>query len=219
MLSLLDVYKLSVSENIVIALLGLLAADSLIERLNVLERLDARIGKLATGQLLRSRRDMLSVREQTEHASEICIAAVSAISVSIQNAKFFETKVRKGCRVRVILLNPVNPVLEVWNMQNRFTSAETDIKSTLQTFSSLQQIKSKGKFEVRLSDVFLPFSMVATDMQRQTGTMIVEFHGFKVALDERPHILLTAQDNPDWFKHYKLQFEEAWSKAKPWSPQ
>jgi hypothetical protein len=66
-----DVIKLSMAENIIIALLALLAVDALSERLNILERVDAKLSNLAVGQTLRRRRDIPTPTSHARHATEI----------------------------------------------------------------------------------------------------------------------------------------------------
>lgn len=219
-LSLLGVIVLSISENIIIALLALLAVDALTERLSVLERIETKIANLSQGKILRSRAEIPPLEEQAGTASEICIVAISGISLSLRYFAFLEKKIRSGCKVRIVLLNPdPNGVgLQAWDLQSRITTTGTDITSTLEIFKQLEQIKSrKGKIEIRLLEIFLPFSMVAVDLQKESGSMVVEYHAFKTTISERPHVYLTPLDDPKWFNFYKQQFEEAWTNATVWS--
>ena len=63
----------------------------------------------------------------------------------------------------------------------------------------------------------MPFSMTASDIKMQTGTMVVEFYGYKTLSSERPHLYLTPNENPRWFSYFCEQFEHAWLDAKPWT--
>jgi hypothetical protein len=205
----------TVAENIVITLIALLAIDALIERINVLERLESTIGRISGEQQLKPRETIPTVESQAERATEICLFAVSAISVASRKATFFEQKLSSGCNLRVILLNPESPSLPAWELQNRFTTARSDIASTLATFKELSRVRAKGKCEVRLINIFAPFSMFATDLEKDTGNMVVEYYGYKTSNSERPHVYLTRRDSPLWFGYYALQFEQAWSEAVP----
>jgi len=224
-LSLLNIIQLTVAEQIVIALLALLAVDALTERLSVLEKIEAKLEEIEAEledlpalQALRSRDVLPSIENQAAQASEICIAAVSAVSLS-HHAGFYRSKIAGGCKIRVILLDPQGQSLQTWELQNKKPTAAGDIKGTLMGFEDLVKMKAtEGGCEVRLSKVFLPYSVVAVDMNKKSGSMIVEFHAYKRLVDERPHVFLTPTQNSKWFNFYREQFEEAWSQAVVWAP-
>lgn len=218
LLSSLGLFETTITENIVIALLALLAIDALVERIGVLERLELAIGVLSGELQLRQREEIPAVEMQSERASEICMLAVSAISLASRKASFFEQKLRSGCKMRIILLNPESSSLATWNSQNRFTTAITDIGSALNTLGELSRNQGKGHCEVRLLNVFAPFSMFATDLANESGNMVVEYYGYKTANSERPHVFLTRKNNPMWFDYYANQFEKAWEEATPYEP-
>jgi len=81
----------------------------------------------------------------------------------------------------------------------------------------MQMQNVKGKGEIRLLNVFLPFSMVAADLVKDSGAMIIEYHAYKIALGDRPHVVLTPRDTPYWFSFYKEQFERVWIDAVSWA--
>lgn len=218
-LSLLGLITLSIAESIIIALLALLASDALSERLSVLEKIESRLSSLSFGQPLRARTDLPSIEERAGHASEICIIAVSAISLVTNHLSFFEKKIQDGCKIRFLLLDPNGPSLQTWDLLSYISKTEPDIKRTLEYLKKLVQIEqTKGKCEIRLTQVLLPFSMVAIDLQKNTGSMVVEYHIFKTAFSERPHVFLTRQNSSKWFDFYRQQFEQAWSEATVWTP-
>lgn len=217
-LSLLDILTLSIAENIIIALLALLAIDALTERLSILDGIEARLQYLSAGQTLRSRSDVPTVDTHAAHATEICFIAISGISLKVRYFGFLENKIKNGCKVKVLLLDPNGVGVQASKLISRVTTAESDIQTALESFKELSKIKSKGKFEVRLSPAFIPFTMQAVDLQKPTGSMVVEFHTYKKTLNERPHIFLTALDHPQWFEFYRKQFEQAWADSTSWSP-
>jgi hypothetical protein len=206
-------------EQIILALLALLAADALTERVSILEKIHNSLQMAQSVKYLRGRSELPDVQSQASDASEICIVAISAISLSIRHLGFFEEKIQGGCKVKMILLNPNSSALPVWNLQYKVTSTDSDIQATLGALKELAGRKNaRGSLEIRLLDVFLPFSMMATDLNKQYGTMIIEYHTYKTAIGDRPHIFLTPQNEPHWFKFYKQQYEKAWSEAKTWEP-
>lgn len=218
-LSLIDFIKLSTSENIVIALLALLAIDAFIERLSVLEKIEDKLSNLSNVQILKKRVDLLKPTEQAKHASEICILAVSAVSIISPYIGFYKNKMKGGCNLRVILLNPDSLSLETWNLLVTHTYTKNHTESTLGALAELMSDKeASGKCEVRLLNVFLPYSMFCVDMSKDSGIIQVEYHPYKLPVDDRPHIHLTEFNSPYWYNYYRHQFQQAWSDATPWNP-
>lgn len=218
-LSLLNVIQLRVAEDIIIALLALLAVDALTERLTILERLSTRLSHLPLGHTLRKRTDILAPVEHAQHASEICILVVHGTSVIPPYSGFYKKKLQAGCSFRVILLDPTVPALETWHLLTGHRDSDHIIGTTLQALRELVELpEARGSCEVRLSQVYLPFSIFAANLTKETGSMNVEYHAYRRSIDERPHVHLTARDNPYWFEYYKQQFEDAWSDATPWTP-
>ncbi|MCB0208408.1 MAG: hypothetical protein KDJ52_03740 [Anaerolineae bacterium] len=218
-LSLIGVLNLSVAEEIIIALLALIAIDALNERLNLLERLEAKLNNLPSGQKLRSRADILTPPVHAKNASEICILVIHGSSVIVSNMGFFEDKIKNGCKIRFILLNPDSPSIQTWNLRSKFSDATPYIKSSMEQLQQLMLLPEVGKrCEVRLAEVFMPFSLFAIDLSKRSGSMIVEYAGYKLPIDERPHVHLTVTDSPYWFEYYRQQFEKVWSEATIWMP-
>jgi len=216
-LSFLSILKLSTPESIIIALLALLAIDGLVERISLLEKIDSKLQNSSTEQNLRKRADLPRVVDQAQFASEICILGVGAHFEVTQHLGFYESKIRDGCKIRVILLNPESSSLETWKLLNKSSVPKKRIESTLEALDELMQKTGvKDKCEVHLSDILFPFSIFATDLQKQSGMIIIEYHAHNVSVDERPHIKLTPSDSHYWFEYYRQQFEAAWSNSTIW---
>lgn len=219
-LSFLEVIALSIPEGVIIALLSLLAVDALIERLDILKGIDARLNKITTSEAtLKRRLNLPPVGEQAMNASEICIITIAATTLATYHRNFFERKIRSGCKIRIVVLNPEGPSLQTWNLQSKMPRTEEFIRTTLATLQELALMnKVRGKCEIRLINVFLPFSMFAVDLQKGSGSMVVEYHVYKDTPEERPHLFFTPQNDPYWFNFYRQQFEQAWSEATVWTP-
>jgi hypothetical protein len=218
-LSLLGEIKLTIPEGIIISLLSLLAFDALTERLSILWRIEKHVKETSIPQFIKSRTEIKPFSEYAQNASEICIAAVSAIAICPQNINFFVEKLKNGCNIKIVLLNPESHSIETLHIQYGIPTAKTGIEASLECLKGIFETqKFKGKFEVQLLDVFLPISIVAIDLENNTGSILVEFHSYKKTVDERPHIIISAKDNPQWFNSYREQFKQAWSDSIPWEP-
>jgi hypothetical protein len=219
-LSLVGVIKVSKAEGVIIGLLTLLAADSLVERIRILDRLESRLREISPKVAsLRARKDMPKLHEHAMTASEICISAVHGSSVILPNGAFFERKIREGCRVRIVLLDPTSPSVDIWNRISKRTYTRAEIEGSLGVLATILENTSPApNFEVRLIDVLLPFSMFGVDLSKPTGSIIAEHQCYNVAADDRPHVRVLPAESPYWFEYYRMQFEDIFSDAKPWQP-
>lgn len=219
LLSLLRIIDLTIPENVIIALLALLAADALTERLSILERIEKELGNLSANEALRTRADLPSMESMAGAASEICLLAISGMSLSHRFLHFFREKAGEGCNIRIILLNPQSPCVEFYDTQYGIATAEREIDASLKVLSQLLESDFlRSRCEVRLSSIYLPFTIFAVDLARHSGSMIAEFHTYKTTAGERPHAFLTPINSPHWFPFFKGQFERAWSDSEKWEP-
>lgn len=217
-LSLIKIVQLSTADEIIIALLALVAVDALNERLNLLEKIESRLSNLSSEQVLKSRYAMQNPIAQASYASEICICVIHGTSVIFPYTGFYAAKLKDGCNIRIILLAPDSPVIDSINLRSKHSQTKQHILSALENLKGLTTLQATGKCEVRLTSTSIPFSMFAVDLKKGSGSMNVEYYAYKVSIDDRPHVLLTASNCPYWFNYYRQQFEQIWSDAVTWTP-
>jgi Domain of unknown function (DUF5919) len=172
---------------------------------------------------LKSRNELPFLPEKAADASEIFIAAISAVSIIAPLSHFWETSLNRGCTLRILLLNPASPAISTWESMGRFPFAEVDINRSLNNLGEIRrQVAEKGiggaRCEIRLSDTYLPCSLIIVDPTQETGWAIVEYHAYKTALGERPHIVLRCDSDRHWFQFYRSQFEKLWEASTEWNP-
>jgi hypothetical protein len=217
-LSLIGIIKISLAENIIVALIGLVAVDALSERISFLKTLERKLDIIMTGQSLRTRKDILDYQTHTKNAFEICMLAISAPSIPA-NFSIFKNRIREGCKIRIVLLNPKSPSFYAWNLLRPHKEATKLVEGTLERLKEIFHDPSlRHGLEVRLSDTFMSYSLFCVDGKRDSGSMILEFYSYKREMDERPHIHLTASENPFWFGYYMNDFEAFWADAEEWVP-
>ncbi len=181
--------------------------------------LDPKLLRDSEAPHLRTRGEILPPREHAAKASEICIAAIHATSVILSNLGLFETKIREGCRIRIVLLDPKSPSVKVWDRITKRQHTRSEIEASLKALTSvLLNTRDRPNCEVRLIDVLLPFSLFGVDLDQPTGSIIAEHQCYSVPPDGRPHVRLLPKETPQWFAYYRDQFEAIWADAKTWSP-
>jgi len=214
-LSILGVVSDKLVPPVTLAALAVLCAATLGTRHYVEEQLQ----KLAAPALtLGDRSQLPSIQERGRTASEIVVVGVSLISIVPPYLDFYEQKMRDGCTLRFLLLDPKSPSLKTLDSMIRVTNTQHDIEQSLTSLRALIEAQKnvKGKCEVRQSSVFLPFGIAAFDPDKETGFMNVELLAYKKFFGERPHFVLTRRNNSKWFEFFKSQYEQLWSESQVW---
>jgi hypothetical protein len=217
-LSLIGIVPLSTPEEITIALLGLLAVDSLVERSNILERIEKRLNNLSAIQTLQPRANIPKPIENGQHATEIIILGVHIMTAFTPYIGFYEERLRAGCRIRFILIDPGSSAIENFNLLKGHSKTRSHIEVTLGLIQELNnKVDPRNKCEVRLASVLMPYSIFAVDINSACGSMIVEYQSYRVSIDDRPHVQLTVRESPYWFDYYRRQLESIWSESAEWN--
>ncbi|CAN0569296.1 unnamed protein product, partial [Laminaria digitata] len=181
------------------------------------DKIDNDLSAVARGPLLKTRKEIITPAEHAQHASEVCILAVHGTAAILFNRGFFEEKIKHGCSFRVILVDPQSPALVTFGKMVDENKTPHEIEVTLEVLEKMaEKAGASGSCEVRFLPVFLPFSMFAVDLSKRTGSMIVEYHPYRLAGDQRPHLHLKTIENPHWFEYYRQQFEKAWNDGETW---
>lgn len=174
---------------------------------------------------LKSRTEFQPLGEQFATASEIVLVAVSGNSLFGPHYALLERKLKEGCKLRVVLLDPEGKAVKMWDAISKEAILSKSIPTESEIISSLNYLKAlirsektKGLCEVRLTNFFLPYSMIIVNPHtKDTCSVIVEFHAFQTPPSNRPHIRLDLDDQP-WFDFYLKQFEDVWASTKEWKP-
>lgn len=225
---LLDIITDYISDQIMfealILILSLTTITNIVERETRINLTDSKINEIneqltkikeSPKHILKKRTEIIPPDKMAENASSIHALAISAYSIGVPYIDFYKRKLKEGCDIKFILFDPDSNYLEAYNQLNfDYIDAKSHIYSSLRVLKPLSEAKDyKGKFEIRLSEVFFPFSIIGVDFGNEKGKMNVEFHCYKVSLDSRPHIFLEKEKDLYWFNFYHNQFELAWANA------
>ena len=173
----------------------------------------AKFSQQAMANFLRDRSEILPLKEFGQTASELIAIGISHIGLLQTQLGFFEQKLREGCRLRFVLLDPDSSSLQSWNLIATVSTTQSDIQTALELLKSLTHLdKTKGKCEVRLTQAVLPYGMLIADVNKPTGEIIVEMYTYKTSPEERPNFRLTPSDR--WFEFFKTQAEKIWNESE-----
>lgn len=204
--------------GILALMLGLLALDSLTERMSILQKILDRLSEfeLQTTQGLKNREALNRLSSLSPNATEISVLAISGLQVIINNYEFIEDRLRNGCKLQFIFMDPESSAIHLWNEQNKPATATTDIHAAIER---LQQLKKATGVDVSqcklyLTSMLLPFSLVMVDPNKDNGMMTVEYHTYKTPVPDRPHIQLSRSTDGRWFSFYQNQFTRLWNELE-----
>ena len=94
------------------------------------------------------------------------------------------------------MLSPESSGVEQINLRSQHSQTKQRILSALEMLKGLVAMQATGKYEVRLMNTSIPFTMFAVDLSKKSGSMNIEYYAYKVAINDRPHVLLTASACP-----------------------
>lgn len=200
--------------SLTLVVLGILAFSMLKNR----HKLEEILGVLEDSgeEFLRPRTEIVSLEEGGEGAAEIVVVGISLL-VLYRRRPFFEEKLEQGCRLRFLLLDPESEAIKIFNSMTEQKGVLRDIANAFDSLEALTHI-APDKIEARLSNVFLPYGIVAFDPEHRGGVMTVEPLAYKTGLDQRPHFVLKKEDNVHWFRFFQDQYEKLWEDSKEWAP-
>ncbi|MBE7467789.1 MAG: hypothetical protein HS114_01445 [Anaerolineales bacterium] len=222
-LDLLNIIQLSLGEQLILLLIGLLGVDALTERLSMLEKIRDEIKALDGNSPVRASkffqpRDKIApLQDRISDVQSIDICGISLLAISTQHYNLL-LKVRKGCKIRLLLLNPNNDALiEILaGFASKPEIIQQEIRTSLSNFFIDQNFTNSKFVEIRVSDYIIPHTMLITDADKSKGKMRVEMYAGKWA-SSRPGFDVCKSEDPAWFNLFLTQFNELWSKAKPYS--
>jgi len=176
----------------------------------------SRLTSLALSELLKDRSQLPTLREFAQAASEIYVVATSAGTILPSNLGFFEQKMREGCKLRFVLLDPdpTNQALQVFNRLTKVELTASNINTSVSYLNLLESMQNvPGTCQHKFTRTLLSCSACIVNPSEDNGAMIVEFFAYKKARGERPHIQLTRQNDRYWFESFIDQFEHHWNDA------
>jgi hypothetical protein len=167
--------------------------------------------------------DATPFQERLKNATEVWVFAPSAINIlSAHNCELFRTRILDKPQgvIRVVVLNPTesNIGLATRQLDDSLDYPIQDFRDSLQ--ATLRQLRTMSGWKVvgslgyRFLDYNPGFSLVAIDPAKNSGQIIVEFHGFhNEATSSRMHIELSRRNSKYWYAYWTNQFDRIWEAA------
>ncbi len=205
------------SDDVMIALLGILGIDMLVERVGLLRRIRSNSDYVreAMGRLENSARGfttyelgMPALGSAFTTGREILMCGITLGRTLTSNVASMRQSAAAGARIRVAIIDP-DPEAGVIEQSCRrslvITSAE-DLKRHLDvSVGSLKSIRLAGRnVELRKLSFVPPYSIIAVDADEPHGRIYIEWYCYKIKLDEAPALELVPSDG-HWYQFFLRQ--------------
>lgn len=200
---------------VTLAVLGLLALTSLVNRHRI-DDLHQTLTGSPTDLFLEDFPEDL--KSNLESASELWLVGVSLHRTINFNYATLERKLRQGHRVRVLVVHPEGPGVEMAVSRN-YTRKEVAVTSNrirdnLQLLCELRAIAPEH-MTIRTIQNPLSYGVVATNPDSATGSLYIEHYTFGVSPISMPRYVIRAQEGK-WYDFFKQEVVSMWEYGVDW---
>jgi hypothetical protein len=163
------------------------------------------------------RRDAPSVDGLIRQARSLDICGMSLLSITTQHRDLLLDILRKGCRVRLLLLDPRDAGLMqlvsgfVTSMTAR-THADA-VRSSLEALTT-DPVFSSSNLEVRTYGNPLAHGLMIIDAGTEDARIRVELYMAKRMPASAPGFFVCKATDPAWYDVFEEEFAEIWERAK-----
>jgi len=227
----LGILTISIPEGIMLSLLGLLAADALVERMGILERIQHRLELIDQSEETEPRLmwepDILRdepFEKYLRGANELFVSGGSLIGLFREQREVIERWLSQtpDAKLRLILVDPKlvrEGKISVESLYRDKDNGEDEGREIYarETDRALGMIASlqkgfPGKIEVRLTKETPSVTVMMIDRSKAR----VSVNLYRVYPTQRPAFVLSKAKHPTWFKPFEERYYiELWNKSKP----
>jgi hypothetical protein len=212
-LNLLGIAPANLIAPLTLAVLALLGITSLGTRFFIEEKIKSISGKTTNGLLTRA--EIPPLEDRGKNAAEIIIVGTTLYTAVIPNLDFFENKLKNGCKLKFLLLDPRSQAASTFSLTTKVPNQVANIEQSLKALEELISLSktTKGKCEVRLSPAYLSFGMAGFDISKEIGFINVQIYSYK-SLGEIPNMILQKRNDTKWFEYFIKQFDLLWADSR-----
>lgn len=203
---------------LILAVLALLAIATLGNR-HRLETIIQNMNQPAGRLLLESY--PTDLESDVEKARELWIVGVSLYATTMKYYSSLENKLKKGCSIKILLVNPDGPSVQMAATRKygpiNVEDERIRIRTSLQRLCELRK-RAEGRLEIRTLDSPLTFGAFAIDPEASGGVLYVEHYGFKTRRESVRKLVLHRKDE-GWYSSIRAEIYELWEPATEWKCQ
>ena len=216
------------TDKLILALLGVLAIDTVVVRFGYLSRIEDSIKSLSltTSKPLFVNRATLNSDESFEQfvsrGRDVVIVGITLVGTVGPLRTLLKTTMQQGTILRFLLLDPESTGIQL-AARSHGVSPESLRNDILSSLGHLRQLMDSrrgnkgGSLEVRLLNAIPDAGIVVCDGNRDTGEIRYEMYLFQTDAAGRPAFRLRATEG-EIFRRFCDAVERAWDDSVSWVP-
>ncbi len=214
-------------DQIILVLLAFILIDSLIERLDLLTKINDNSEKLIelaehnTKDFLKFRKDFGLPEDLISHAREQIWVNGISLDTMAQLTGDLKKQLDAGLKLRFLALNPEKNVCKETSQYFRIEDSnvlEEKLKINLYQLYKGLVFQKSNQVEIKVTDNRPALGYFIIDPQQDNGYMTLEPYICQMPRNERPIFSLSKINDTKWFQIYVNDFERLWKNAKTWKP-
>jgi len=211
-------------QQVILALLGFLAIDALIERLDILTSIEKNVkeiqrsvGSKSNASQFFKKRSALPRMEQLIGTAkdEIWISGVS-LGTMVNIHWVFAEKIKQGCKIRFLAFDPDGEACSQAAKYYNWKSPDDILRLIKHNLSTLAQIPNQGsgnRLQIRVIDQVLSSGFFIVDPKKDNAQMIVQMYMYHTDSLTSPVFELSKKEDSAWFSIFLDQFQTVWDNA------
>lgn len=223
-----DLLRLSIPEQLLLTILGLLAVDALVERMGILEQIRHSLDILSRGAefqpSLMWERDLIAevtLDKDLQGANELFVSGGSLVGLLSRQRELIRRWLSQTIDAKLLLILEDPEAARrgktpVWSSdidRGREAYAQ-DIERSLTIIMSLKE-KFPEKIEARLTDQVPSLTIMMIDRSKARVFLNLYMGG----PEKRPVFELSKTRHPEWFGLFKERYyDQLWNESRPWPP-
>jgi hypothetical protein len=221
-------------DEVLLALLGLIAIDNISERMGILRDIGNRISHLAK-KVQGAGRDRVTMtrRNSTPRLIDVIMTArreVILVGPSLDTVVGMADRLREvvsnGVKFKLLLSAPSERCVGYYRdhmvFNNWVSSDETQVSRSLDHLrhnyevlhNALGDLVRPGKVDIRIFEQMLWCSFVIIDPDAKWGSVSVHIHMYRTPIDQAPFVELKAEQDLDWFPFFLGVFGRIWDDSR-----
>ena len=216
LLNFLGLAPQSLLASMTLAVLGLLAVTSLVNR----HRFEETLKKIQDTQSQEGvfvsdfPADWLDTMEKS---SELWIMGIN-LSRVVSDFSLLEKKLRRGDTIKALLVSPKGSAFKISGMRRREAEySEQNLSLIRASLASLCKLRviAPDRIEIRTIDYPLSFGVFAVDPDKTSGILFLSYFPFRTPGGAIPKLVLKPK-NGLWYDHFREEMRNLWDSAVPW---
>ena len=203
------------------ALLAVLALDTLVERLGYLDRIEEKIASIEASQghpkahdFLYSKQEAQDLRKTLARAREVWLTGRSLVNILDFSNLFTELAREHQCHFKFLLPDPNEVTGELMYGKRWAAHFDVNIEKALSNLRALQESAGPDLIEVRVLKHIPSLGLIVIDGQQRFGHIVMQMYPHACQGFERPLFDIYAGDR--WYPVYRDHFTKMWRVAHPY---